>query len=111
MYNKIKYMDPCCLICCQVSSSYTDIDDEQLRGVVTEILLNHPNTGYKRMKGFLLMRGIKVTEVRVREVLRIADPQVVYQRTPLHRVIVRREYYVDFNNQMWYIDGNLKLIR
>ena len=52
-----------------------------------------------------------MTENSVREVMRVADPQGVYQRTQQNRTIVRREYYVQFSNQIWHIDGNLKLIR
>lgn len=79
---------------------------------VLSILRNQPNTGYKRMKGHLLHRGIKVPDLRVREVMRTADPVGVYQRTiDRNKTIRRRQYFVKYSNQMWHIDGNHKLAR
>jgi len=79
--------------------------------LVTSILMELPNTGYKRMKGYLLQRNIKVTDLRVREVMRTVDPQGVYLRTLSNRAIVRRVYYVKYSNSMWHLDTNMKLIR
>jgi len=80
--------------------------------VIQGILLTHPNTGYKRMKGYLIDRGIKVTEIRIRDLMKLADPFGVYCRTvQRNRVIRRRQYYVEYSNQLWHIDANLKLIR
>jgi hypothetical protein len=78
-----------------------------MRGILSEF----PNTGYKRMKGFLMSRNIKVLEYRIRELMREVDPQGVYQRTRSNRAIVRREYFVRYSNEMWHIDTNLKLVR
>jgi hypothetical protein len=63
------------------------------------------------MKGFLLNRGIKVTEHRVRDALKILDPVGVYQRTTQNRAIFRRQYFVEYSNQLWHLDTNMKLIR
>lgn len=63
------------------------------------------------MRGFLLQRGIKVTDVRVRLRMRTVDPVGVYQRTAQNRAIVRRQYHVAYSNQLWHIDTNMKLIR
>ena len=95
----------------QVRNSYTSISDEQLHAFISEILHGHPSTGYKRMRGFLLERGVKVTDVRVRLGMRIVDPIGVYQRTAQNRAIVRRKYYVKYSNQLWHLDTNMKLIR
>ena len=42
----------------RLRSSYSDISSEDLDGVVESILCNFPETGYKRMTGFLKTRGI-----------------------------------------------------
>jgi len=96
----------------QVTGSYSAIEDEDLGTLIHSILLNFPNTGYKRMKGYLLARNVKVTDYRVRLLMRTVDPDGVYQRTMIrNRVIRRRTYYVKYSNQLWHIDGNLKLNR
>lgn len=79
--------------------------------MILDILLSHPSTGYKRMKGYLLERRIKVTDLRVRNAMRYVDPLGVAQRTQQNRIIMRRVYYVQYSNQLWHIDANLKLIR
>lgn len=64
------------------------------------------------MKGHLLHRNIKVTDQRVREIMRFVDPVGVYQRTiQKNQLIRRRRYFVEYSNQIWHIDGNHKLIR
>lgn len=63
------------------------------------------------MRGFLLQRGIKVPENRVREIMRVVDPSGVYQRTSANRAIVRRVYFVQYSNDLWHIDTNMKLVR
>jgi hypothetical protein len=95
----------------QIRGTYSNITDLDLNQVILEILSTFPNTGYKRMKGFLLSRGIKVTEYRIRDLLRTLDPIGVYQRTTQNRAIFRRQYYVDYSNQLWHLDTNMKLIR
>jgi hypothetical protein len=63
------------------------------------------------MKGFLLQMNIKVTEHRLREIMREVDPEGVFQRTRENRAIVRRVYFVRYSNEIWHIDTNLKLVR
>jgi len=64
------------------------------------------------MKGHLVSRGIRVSEERVRGIMRICDPLGVYQRTiRRNRTIRRRQYYVKYSNESWHIDANLKLVR
>jgi hypothetical protein len=78
---------------------------------VSSILTEFPNTGSKRMTGYLLNRNIKVTQLRIREIMREVDPLGVFQRTTENRAIVRRQYYVPYSNSMWHIDTNMKLVR
>ena len=63
------------------------------------------------MKGFLLSSGVKVTDHRVRAVMRVTDPLGVYHRTQTNRAIVRRQYFVTHFNELWHLDTNMKLIR
>ena len=63
------------------------------------------------MKGFLLSRGIRATDYRVRESMRKVDPEGVYYRTLTSRAIVRRQYFVKYFNKLWHLDTNMKLIR
>jgi hypothetical protein len=95
----------------QVRASYSNISNEDLHQKIVQILTTFPNTGYKRMKGFLLAEGLKLTDQRVRESMRLVDPAGVYQRTLSNRAIVRRQYNVEYFNQLWHLDTNMKLIR
>jgi len=95
----------------QAKMSYSEISDDELDSKVVEVLLEFPNTGYKRMQGFLLSRNIKLTQYRIREVMRRVDPEGVYYRTQQNRAINRRQYFVRFSNYLWHIDTNLKLRR
>jgi hypothetical protein len=95
----------------QVRHTYTQISREELGRAVSSILNEFPNTGSKRMMGYLLSSNINVTQYRVREVLREVDPLGVLQRTSQNRAIYRRQYYVPYSNTMWHIDTNMKLVR
>ena len=65
---------------CDLKSQYhySALTDEELDEAILCHLNNFPNTGYKRMKGFLLTSGIKVQEHRVRESMRRVDPCLLY---------------------------------
>ena len=95
----------------QARSSYTQISEDELSSKIASILHRFPNTGYKRMKGFLLNEGVIVPDRVVRIAMRSADPAGVYQRTLTNRAIVRRQYNIQYFNQMWHLDTNMKLIR
>ena len=64
------------------------VSRQDLESRVGSILREFPMTGYKRMKGFLLPHGIRVTDYRVRESMRNVDPEGVYYRTLSNRDIV-----------------------
>ena len=48
---------------------YDNISNESLDSIVSAVLHNFPNCGIRRMKGFLLGRGIRVQWSRVRSSL------------------------------------------
>lgn len=95
----------------QISQTYTDIDDDQLDSVIQDVLSTNPQTGYKRMKGFLYSRGVKVTTLRCLRALRRVDPIGVEIRRGQNRAIVRRQYFVTYSMEIWHIDTHHKLIR
>ena len=94
-----------------VRATYTEISDEHLDSTVNQILATFPNTGYKRMSGYLRTRGIRVQQRRIRESMRRVDPQGTLLRALQMNVIHRRVYSVPSPLALWHIDGNHKLIR
>uniref|UniRef100_A0A3Q3FKJ3 Integrase catalytic domain-containing protein n=1 Tax=Kryptolebias marmoratus TaxID=37003 RepID=A0A3Q3FKJ3_KRYMA len=90
----------------RVSELYCNIEDDELDGVVREILSYHPNTGYKMILGYLNARGIHIQKAMHR-----VDHQGILMRTFQLRTVRRRRYSVPAPNSLWHIDGNHKLIR
>ncbi|XP_066935150.1 uncharacterized protein [Clytia hemisphaerica] len=90
--------------------TFTQITDDDLDNVVELILKEHPNTGYKRMRGFLTARKMKIQEYRVRESMRRVDPEGVIMRQLRSVPIYRRKYQVKGPLSLWHMDGNHKLI-
>ena len=95
----------------RLRSSYSDISNEDLDGVIESILCNFPETGYKRMTGFLKTRGIIVQQDRIREAMRRVNPEGTMMRALRLHVTHRRSYEVPCPLALWHIDGNHKLIR
>jgi len=95
----------------QVRSTYSNLPWDALQDKVREILQAFPNTGFKRMQGYLMSQGLKVLVMHIRRVMWEVDPNGVYGRLSQSRVIIRRKYFVPFSNSMWHIDTHLKLKR
>ncbi|KAA8577364.1 hypothetical protein FQN60_004275 [Etheostoma spectabile] len=90
--------------------SFTNISNEDLDRLITEVLRQTPGSGETYITGGLRGRGIRVERWRVRERLRIVDP--VGRALRGRRAIQRRVYDVSVPNQVWYvlhIDTNHKL--
>ena len=83
----------------QISNCYSDISN------------SFPNIGYKRMSGLLLARGLRIQQDRIREMMRIVDPQGTLFRALTLRAVHRRRYHVPSAQSLWHVDGNHKLIR
>ena len=94
-------------------NKYSSVSDEELDNIILDIKRNFPNTGYKRMNGFLSQRGYTVQQHRVIESMHRVDPEGVLLRGLEMRVINRRHYHVAGPQCLWHIDGirNHKLIR
>jgi hypothetical protein len=93
------------------SMAFSDLSNEDLDTVVSEIMREFPNCGSKRMSGFLLARGLRIQQARVREALRRTDPDGVLLRSLQLRTIARRRYNVKSPLSLWHLDGHHKLIR
>ncbi|CAG7825487.1 unnamed protein product [Allacma fusca] len=92
-------------------SRFNIISNDELDEVVTTVLQQFPNSRYRRVQGYLQSRGVIIQQLRIRESVRRADPQGVFQRTMASRVIVRRKYFVEHTNDVWHIDTHMKLIQ
>ena len=92
-----------------ISERRTDIPDAELDCVARNIHVEFPNAGYRRMQSQLMVRGINVSQIRVRASMQRMDPEGVAMRwlalTP------RAVYRVSGPLALWHIDGNHKLIR
>ena len=92
-----------------VRSMFSSMENEDQ--VIRSILLEFPNTGYRRMTGFLRSRGLRIQKRRIREAMRRVNPAGVLLRALELRTIHRRRYQVPGPLALWHIDGNHKLIR
>ena len=94
-----------------VFDKYAEINDKELDVFIGNILREFPNTGYRKMIGYVRAKGYKIQEYRVRESLHRVDLEGFLERTIFLTTIQRRRYHVSGTNALWHIDGNHKLIR
>lgn len=96
-----------------IRQTYSEINDEYLMEIVKQKVAEFPAVGYRTIKGHLLSEGIRVTERRIRRLMRNVDPLGVLLRNVLCRTyrIRRRSYYVRAPRALWHVDSNHKLIR
>ena len=92
------------------SDLYSLMEDDKHDQVIPSILKDFPNSGYRKMKGFLLSRGHRIQENKIRESMRRMDPEEILFRTLQSRPVVRRAYQVAGPLSLWHIDGNHILI-
>ena len=92
-----------------VTTLYSNITDQELDSLVSQIKEELPNCGSRLMHGHLLNRGHRITQARVREALHQVDPEGV----AIHwsSVVQRRKYAVASPLSLWHIGENHKLIR
>ena len=95
----------------QIYNCYSDISNSDLESIVRNFTEEFPNIGYKRMSGLLLARGLRIQQDRIREMMRIVDPQGTLFRALTLRAVHRRRYHVPSAQSLWHVDGNHKLIR
>lgn len=92
-----------------IHSTYSEMTDNELDAIISDIHKEFPMCGCNQMSGHLLSRGIRVQQLRVRESLRRVDPEGTIARRL--NVIHRRCYSVAAPRSLYHIDGNHKLIR
>ena len=93
------------------TQAFTSIDNQSLDHTIQDIVRYFPSFGYRRMTGALLSRGIRVSQVRIREAMRRVNPEGVLLRALTINTVNRRKYQVHSPLSLWHIDGNHKLIR
>ena len=87
------------------------MSNENLDVIVSSIYTEFPNCGIRRMKGFLLARGIRIQWERVRASLWRVDPEGILLRSMQLNLVRRRHYSVPGPLSLWHLDGNHKIIR
>ena len=92
-----------------VTALYSTITDHELDAIVSQIVHEFPNSGYRLMHRHLLSRGIRVQQMRIRESLLRVDPGSVAIRWG--STLERRKYKVFSPLSLWHLDGYHKLIR
>ena len=95
----------------RIRQTYTDMNYSDLDGLVRCILREFPNAGYKKMTGFLLARGIRLQQSRIRSAMQRVNPEGCLLRSLELNVLHRRSYQVYGPLALWHLDGNHKLIR
>ena len=90
---------------------YTNITNDDLDKIVSDIYREFPNCGIRRMKGFLTARGINLQWEHVRSSLWRIDPEGIILRSMQLNLVNRRRYFVPGPLSLWHLDGNHKLIR
>ena len=89
--------------------SYSEISDSSLSQLVYEMVRRKQRIGEKTVNGFLKAQRVVVQRQRIRDALHCVDPEGSQRR--LCKALNRREYHVDYPNDLWHIDGYHKLIR
>lgn len=94
-----------------VASLYSQMTDDELDSMVTDIKMTMPHCGYRMMKGALKARGHVVQWERVRAAMHRVDTIGVLTRLTSMGCVVRRSYSVPCPRSLIHIDTNHKLIR
>ncbi|CAB3983114.1 Hypothetical predicted protein [Paramuricea clavata] len=92
-------------------NSYSCMSDSDLDQLIARIVSEFPNCGYRQMRGHLRVRGFNIQWNRIRDSMRIVDPQGILMGALRLTTVNRRTYFVQAPLSMCHIDGNHKLIR
>ena len=86
---------------------FSTITDSELDEIAKRYRNEHPNTGIRYLRGYLLEQGIRVQRDRVvRSLERVDSLTRVILR---NKVIQRRDYTSPWPNALWHVDGHHKL--
>ena len=78
---------------------YSELLDDQLDGIVGELLGRTPSAGLRLVQGSLNQQGLVVQRARILDSLRRVDPVSSSLRNARH--IIRRRYNVTSPNSLW----------
>ncbi|CAB4039385.1 uncharacterized protein LOC110239820, partial [Paramuricea clavata] len=87
-----------------VGQRMTYISDENLVITIRQVQQDFPNAGYRRLCSQLLIRGIRVPQMAVRNAMHRIDPEGVAMRWL--QLVPRRSSNVPGPLSLWHIDGN-----
>lgn len=87
---------------------YTEISDDELDAMISQLQRENPNCGQQMMCGYLRDKGINIQRYRLRSSIIRTDP--VRRLARCNRVITRCNYSVTRSNSLWHIDGHHSLI-
>ena len=90
-------------------TKYTDLSDDELDTIISQLQRENPNCGQQMMCGYLRGRGIHIQRQRLRSSIIRTDP--VRRLARWNQVITWRTYSVTRSNSLWHIDGHHSLIR
>ncbi len=90
-------------------SSFTNISDNDLDGIVRIFRHRHPHSGQSMLQGHLSSIDVHVQRQRIRASISRVDPlgSVLHRQQP----VSRRKYSVPGPNSLWHMDGHHSLIR
>ena len=92
-----------------IPALYSNISDDDLDALTSQIHQEYPNCGYHLMHGHLLNCGHRITQACIRDSLQRVYPEGIVIRWDY--AVQRRKYTVFAPLSLWHIDGNHKLIR
>lgn len=94
-----------------VRALYSDLTDDELDILVSDIHSSNPHAGYRMMLGLLRAQGHRVQWQRIRASMHRVDTAGIVSRMSELRCVVRRTYSVPGPRSLVHIDTNHKLIR
>ena len=83
---------------------FSDINDHDLDGLVSQFVVTFPNAGQNTLAGYLQSCNLHMQRHRIRNSMARVDPWGVELRT--RSILHRREYRVRGPNSLWHIDSN-----
>lgn len=87
---------------------FTTKSDEELRDIIKEYRLQHPDTGISYIVSHLRSQKIYIQRWRIRELVHSVD--AVGARLRTRNPIIRRSYTNPRPMAVWHMDGHLKAI-
>ena len=92
-----------------IGAQYANLTDEDLYMLISEIQDAFPMCGNRQMAGYLLSRGFRVQQSRIRKAQRQISPEGTIMRRL--KCLHRRHYSVRGPRALYHMDGNHKLIK